>query len=188
MGREEWKTVEDVKNGFINDQLKWNEKASAKVISFIADFRFVGLTVDSALDRAEIIREQFRNGYCYYFAHILKVAFNNGEVCWAAPFGHFVWKYNNEIYDIEGVYYGEAELFIPETFMGDSVKDFKHVRGEVFNATKHDIDRFIDEYKQSLKPKEENILNTRFEDGYMVLAKYTDEETRLDALLNSMKA
>lgn len=57
------------------------------VLQFIADFACHTATNG---DEYEILRSTFRNGYCYYFARILKTAFNRGEVCWAAPFGHFV--------------------------------------------------------------------------------------------------
>lgn len=42
--------------------------------------------------------------------------FGRGEVCWAAPFGHFIWLDNETPYDIEGVYYGESLYFIPESY------------------------------------------------------------------------
>ena len=67
----------------------------------------------------EVIRKKFRAGYCYYFAHMLDLAFKGrGSVCLAAPFGHFVWiDSDKKIYDIEGEYKGEAYYFIPETFI-----------------------------------------------------------------------
>jgi len=161
--RRDANTVDELKNNFIEHALSRYIKADRRVMTFIADFIFIGKTVDDAIAREEIIHNQFRAGYCYYFAHMLKAAFNDGEVCWAAPFGHIVWRYNGEVYDIEGVCDSETDLFIPESFLGDSIKDFKHIRDEVFDATKDDIDRTITEYKQSLAyAQETKILTVRY--------------------------
>lgn len=78
-------------------------------------------------DSTGTIISLFRGGYCYYFAHLLQIAFNSGTVCWAAPFGHFVWVNNDIPYDIEGIYEGEAFYLIPETYIEDYVHEFKHI-------------------------------------------------------------
>ena len=91
-------------------------------------------------DEQESLREKFRCGYCYYFAHMLQTAFNRGTVCWAAPFGHFVWvdedadKYATDydkikVYDIEGKYNPKDHdtfYLIPEKYLGEHVRDFLH--------------------------------------------------------------
>ena len=41
-------------------------------------------------DAEEVIRHQFRAGYCYYFAHMLELAYPGGEVCLCYPFGHWI--------------------------------------------------------------------------------------------------
>ena len=76
-----------------------------------------------------IIQPLFRSGYCYYFAIMLKDAFNDeGELCLCCPYGHIVWMYKGVPYDIEGVYNGEAELFIPLRFLSTvDIMSFKHV-------------------------------------------------------------
>ena len=38
------------------------------------------------------IASLFTNGFCYYFAVILKDAFNRGEICWHKNYGHIVWR------------------------------------------------------------------------------------------------
>ena len=134
------------KEEFINDQYKKDPKANPQVIYFIADILY-----HMGNDNTETIRTLFHSGYCLYFAEMLKTAFNRGEVCWAAPFGHFVWKDDNDVcYDIEGVTISEADYFIPVSFLGNALDDFRHVRGVSFNATQEDIDGFISKYKKSL--------------------------------------
>lgn len=71
---------------------------------------------------------QFRSGYCYHFAYMLRDTFHRGVVCWAAPFGHIVWKdIDQKVYDIEGEYHGEAFYFIPTYYLGELVRDFLHI-------------------------------------------------------------
>lgn len=79
----------------------------------------------------EIIRRQFRAGYSLYFAHMLQYAFGRGTVCWAAPYAHFVWVDDDGIpYDIEGKYMDEYRYLIPESYLGDVIRDFKHMPGD----------------------------------------------------------
>lgn len=114
-----------------------------EVIRFID--RFYN-NVGENLDNQEVLRHQFRNGYCYYFAVILKTAFGRGEVCWCAPFGHFCWVDTDGLpYDCEGFYYGEADYLIPERFLGEALNDFLHT-DTVFNASLEDINNIIQKY------------------------------------------
>ena len=111
-------------------------KGNMEVIAFID--KFLGHQRD--VDKAEVLRLQFAAGYCWYFAHMLQLAFNRGGVFWAAPFGHFVWVDTDGVaYDIQGVYVGEAEAYIPESFLGDCLYDFKHVPGRRANTTGEQI-------------------------------------------------
>lgn len=137
---------------FVQDQLKCFPGSDEQVLYFIADFLY-----HQGTDSAETIRYQFHSGYCYYFAHMLKQAFQRGEVCIAAPFGHFVWKDKDDIcYDVEGVSASEAEYFIPESFMGNMVKDFLHIRNIAHNTTQKEIEELIERYKKSLTLKNYN--------------------------------
>jgi len=84
---------------------------------------------------AECVRLHFRSGYCWHFATMLKSAFNRGEICWAAPLNHFVWRDIDGIcYDIEGKYEehinGDAFYFIPEKYLGEYINGFKHISPE----------------------------------------------------------
>lgn len=122
-------------------------KLDDTVLKFIAYFCVGGKIEGDVENRYETLRSQFRAGYCWHFAHMLKTTFGRGEVCWAAPFGHFVWMDNEEIpYDVEGFYDGEADEFIPEEFLGDALKDFKHVPGEVVVVTKEQMQEIKDRY------------------------------------------
>ena len=55
------------------------------------------------------INRRFKNdcnwttGNCYYFAVILKDRFPEGEMYYDVIYGHFVFKYQNEYYDWNGV-------------------------------------------------------------------------------------
>ena len=117
-------------------------KGSKDVLDFIEKF----LTHSTNDIAEEILKDQFTTGYCYYFAIILKTAFNRGEVCWCAPYGHFCWVDEDGLpYDVYGLYVGEAEHYIPYYFLGDALNDFLHT-DKVFNATKNDIQSIIDKY------------------------------------------
>lgn len=118
-------------------------KKTNEVIRFID--RFYNNIGDDP-DKQETLRYQFRNGYCYYFAVMLKTAFGRGEVCWCAPFGHFCWVDIDGLpYDCEGFYYGEADYLIPEQFLGEALNDFLHT-DNAFNASIEDINKIIENY------------------------------------------
>jgi len=100
-------------------------KSDQEVLKFIHNF-----ALSQGLDNYNgVIQPLFRSGYCYYFAAILKDAFNDeGELCLCCPYGHIVWMYKGVPYDIEGIYNGEAELFIPIRFLSTvDIMNFKHV-------------------------------------------------------------
>lgn len=124
----------------IENGLKLNPKADRDVLAFIQGFYANG-----------DIRDTFMNGYCYYFAHMLKQAFNKGEVCWTVGIGHIVWVYNGIPYDVEGVYSGSANEFIPEEYLGEAINDFKRVPNIRFNATEEDIEAIIENYRNSIE-------------------------------------
>ena len=82
-----------------------------------------------------IMYNTFRAGYCYFFAHMLQDAFQRGTVCLAAPFSHWVWEdVDKQLYDIEGLYQGEAMYFIPEEeYTLDDIDSFFHLEEPEFN-------------------------------------------------------
>lgn len=97
-------------------------KADEQVLQFVYDFR----TMQKSEAAEDAIYTQFESGYCYYFAHMLKLAFKRGEVCWAAPYGHMVWV------DDDGIPYDISV-----------VKDFRHVPGVVNNTTDQKIAQMV---------------------------------------------
>ena len=129
----------------------------------------------------ELLRKQYMNGYCYFFAKTLQAAFRRGDVCVCAPFGHFVWKdIDGIIYDAEGISSAEFEYTIPEKFMGDMVKDFLHVDGVSFHATEKEIEDLIHRYKIQLMSQERHIriamdrIKKDFEKGYIKEEQYRE--------------
>lgn len=130
--------------------------ADEQVLKFIMDFSTCTANTE---EQYEIIRSLFRAGYCWHFAHLLKTTFGKGEVCVAAPFGHFVWKDDNDVtYDIEGVYCGEAFYFIPESYLGDALQDFMHIPGVNHNANEDEIMGIIHQYEDDNNlPHDETI-------------------------------
>lgn len=132
------------KNFYIQQQLEWNPDADPQVIGFIANF--VWHKVHNQ-DEYEMLRALFMDGYCYYFAHMLQQAFQRGKVCICAPFGHFVWMDDDIPYDIEGVSTSEAEYYIPEHYLGETVQDFLQIPNIVHRTTEDEIQQIMDDYK-----------------------------------------
>ena len=102
------------------------------------------------------IRNQFMDGYCYYFAHILKTAFNRGDVCWVIGDSHIVWVDTDGIaYDADGEfnkYNGSINDFynkslIPENIITPYMKTFKHVPSDVY--TRSDFEWFDEFCKEN---------------------------------------
>lgn len=140
------------RENFINSIKKWEKEANESVLGFIFDFVWCKT---SNINEYELIRSLFMDGYCYYFAVILKTAFNRGEICWCAPYAHFIWLDTNGIpYDIEGVSTAEANYYIPEAYITDGIADFKHVPGVEFGATKEYIDNAIKMYEKNIKKED----------------------------------
>lgn len=130
----------------VKNQMKFCLKANPVVLRFIFEFLYHNCKND---EEVEATRLKFMSGYCYYFAIMLKVAFERGSICWAAPFGHIVWLDIDGIpYDIEGVSTSEAEYYIPISYIKEGLKDFKHIHGEEFNASEDYINKAILQYKK----------------------------------------
>ena len=113
-------------------------KPDTKIIEFIDTF--VNHT------NPDVVINLFSNGYCYAFAQILKATFGGGKICWVAPYSHIIWLKDSIPYDINGVYQGESELFIPEEFLGEKINGFKHTPNYVDTTTEEDINNIIDQY------------------------------------------
>lgn len=100
------------------------------------------------LDVSDQVDHMFCAGYCYYFAVMLKAAFQRGEVCWSVNQGHIVWKDNNGIaYDITGVYEDYSELR-PVEYLGDTIIDFMH-NGFTYHTRCEEFSHWCEFYKTS---------------------------------------
>lgn len=116
--------------------LRVSSRANEKVIDFIDNFstlfgQFQGEEIDT-------VSTVFSRGFCYYFAIILKDAFDGrGEIYMTSDNRHIVWMLNNVAYDINGVYrtyprsanngnFFNGEL-IPIVMLPNYMESFKHV-------------------------------------------------------------
>lgn len=122
-----------------------NTIGNKQVLWFIANFVYhLGSTNDSS----KFINDEFMHGYCYYFAVILKDAFQRGNICYAYHLGHMVWVDIDGIpYDINGVH-NSAKYYIPIEYLKKGINDFKRVPGIGFNASKEFVDKVVKEYER----------------------------------------
>lgn len=116
--------------------LRVSSRANEKVIDFIDNFS----TLFGQFQQEEIdtVSAVFSRGFCYYFAIILKEAFDDrGEIYMTRDDRHIVWVLNNVAYDINGVYrtyprsanngnFFNGEL-IPIALIPNYMDSFKHV-------------------------------------------------------------
>ena len=101
---------------FVQRSLRFEPKANKQILYFIANFVY-----HHGIDREETMINQFRAGYCYHFAMMLKNMFNDGEIYWCAPFGHMVYMHDNIPYDIEGVNDSDCDYYIPIEYIKDGI-------------------------------------------------------------------
>lgn len=104
-------------------------------------------------ENGEAIRALFHNGYCYYFAQMLKMAFNRGIVCLAYPFGHIVWLDDDgKAYDIEGISISEYEKLVDIDCLPELKYDFMHVRGlDSLTDIRERVDALLKEHPEFIK-------------------------------------
>lgn len=106
------------------------------VIRFINQFKT--LFKELTTEETAAIEKVFRNGYCYYFAIMLKDAFNRGEVCMTYDHEHVIWiDDDNVAYDINGMFgwYPDTAnkdnywngLLIPVEKIPNYIESFKHI-------------------------------------------------------------
>lgn len=83
----------------------------------------------------EHIDHLFCAGYCYYFAHMLEMAFG-GKVCWIQDRGHIAWVdcdkdctleqlQNAIVYDITGIV-DDYERVWPIEYLGNTIVNYMH--------------------------------------------------------------
>ena len=116
--------------------LRISSRANEKVIEFIDNFS----TLFGEFQQEEIdaVCAVFSRGFCYYFAIILKNAFNGrGEIYMTSDHRHVVWVLDNVAYDINGAYHTYPRSanngnfyngdLIPIAMLPNYMESFKHV-------------------------------------------------------------
>ena len=109
-------------------------KGNPEVAQFIDQF----LTLFNTLDENGIdtVAKVFSQGYCYYFAIMLKEAFNRGEVCMTIDHTHVVWVDDDNVaYDINGIF----------NWYPDTCSKYNFWNGELIPVEK--IPNYIDSFK-----------------------------------------
>lgn len=130
------------------DKLVGEGKAQKEVLDFIFKFAWHNGHDEFAY---EVIRSQFRAGYCYFFAEMLHTAFGRGTICWCAPYGHICWMDEDGIpYDIEGVCNSGCKYYIPVSYIQEGLVDYLHVPGKEFCASKRYILDAIHRYEADM--------------------------------------
>lgn len=134
--------------------LKTFKGCDEKVIKFIGDVRYHAYPYNGN-KYTDDIRRLFESGYCYYFAVMLKEAFQRGTICNVNGRSHIVWVDGDVdnleksiAYDIDGVYYDyEPESLIPVEFLGDIINGFKHVEGLESNTSRQEVEEKVNAWK-----------------------------------------
>lgn len=123
------------------------DKADQQVLSFIHSF----VSFFPSEEQNNAVCEIFSSGYCYYFAAMLKEAFQRGTVSWCAPYGHICWvDENGTPYDIYGICDSECVYFIPVSYIQEGLADFKHIPGEGFGADEAYIKQAVSQFESDL--------------------------------------
>lgn len=84
------------------------------ILDFIKNFRTKSGEFDKETEGN--VCHLFTDGYCYYFSKILEEAYPGGVICKPWPIGHFIYRYYDKYYDIDGEYIlkqHDCELAIP---------------------------------------------------------------------------
>lgn len=106
------------------------------ILDFIKNFRTKSGEFDKKTEGS--VCHLFTDSYCYYFAKILEEAYPGGTICKPWPLGHFIYKYNDKYYDIDGEYIltqHDCEIpipfklpyFVDEKYMLMHKLDYLHV-------------------------------------------------------------
>lgn len=133
-------TKESFVKHFTSDEYK---DYDTQVVTFIANIIY-----DKRNDECSLT-QFFSSGYCYYFATMLKTAFNRGKLCLTEPIAHIVWVDDNGLaYDVNGPYLPsnhDCECLTDVDFLEDTIFDFMHVQGKEYHAPSdlHDWAEFM---------------------------------------------
>lgn len=110
---------------------------------FICNFRNRQSHIENG---SKCVCNLFGTDYHYYFAKILQAAYPGGQVCLALPEKHFVYKYAEQTWDIEGRYTDGVKLINETKIPNDVLRVFKHLNSSP-NTYDKDIDAWIEQAK-----------------------------------------
>jgi len=124
-----------------------------KTFNSAKECRQYAWTKEAKEEKTKPIVRLFTEGFCYYFAIILKEAYPGGTVCLLKGHGHIVYLYRGKFYDITGELTNRRNRYIPVEYFGEFINDFKqnYVSG---GATKTEIEKCV---KQA--ERDDNILS-----------------------------
>ena len=137
----------------------------SKILYFSQDDSCRNMKYNSTRTEDEVsnpIASLFTNGFCYYFAVILKDAFNRGEICWHKNYSHIVWRdVDGTSYDIDGVFDAPDEEIVPvETSLSNMILDFKHTK-EKYTVK---LPEFHDWIVNEMKSNDSHMVSTLFKE------------------------
>ena len=128
--------------------MDWIKEPKTEPEIFINNFMYMAGCDSEHIQKA--IQKKFTEGYCYYFATMLKKAFGRGEICWVAPDYHIVWlDTDNRVYDIDGLYSlkeHKTMYLIPEKYLGSFIHDFEHKTNSIITTPRADILNVVKQY------------------------------------------
>lgn len=126
------------------NKLREEDNHQEEVFKFTEDF--IAHAEMNDID-SKNIRDLFMAGYCYHFAHMLKAAFNRGEVYICAPYGHVVWRdVDNRYYDFDGEYVNHSATYVPVSDPDSHWQDFARNISNSSGATEEDIENLVVKY------------------------------------------
>lgn len=93
-----------------------------KTFNSAKECRQYAWTEEAKEEKTKPIVRLFTEGFCYYFAIILKEAYPGGTVCLLKGHGHIVYLYQGKFYDITGELTNRRN---PVEYFGEFINDFK---------------------------------------------------------------
>lgn len=138
-------------------KLKFVE-SSWKSVEEVRDYSW---TDEELYEKSKPLVKLFTEGFCYYFALMLKGAYPGGHICLIKGHGHIVYLYQGKFYDINGERTNRREKYIPIEYFGELIGDFKHNLVYSFGATKNEIKTCLEYAKadNNILTKTHNIVH-----------------------------
>lgn len=92
----------------------------------------------------------FNNGYCFYFARMLKSVYKNAKFIVAdknyAHISHIFVLINNEIYDIKGKRNLKKYFILTNKELKMIGENHRHVDGNIYSVLKTYFNKYLEEY------------------------------------------